>query len=481
MRLRDWLGSRRWIAAASLLAAASVTPWHGAHAYTYQVILDFCSLEDCEDGFGAYPLILDTQGNLYGVTASGGYSERPSHSGTAFELAAPTSETGWQYLKLRDFCQTPDCPGGSAPSGQFTYAGASQGARYDGISTLYDTDEFIPGPCDKQTDLCDAGVVYGLTPSGTPAKWTATTMRTFTGNSGGLSGVTIDEYGNLFALRVDRILKLTPPTGRGEWAATEIYRFCSKPACADGQYPIGPLIFDSAHNLYGTTYGGGNNGTASSAGVVYELMPPAAHDAKWTEKLLYIFCRSGNCPDGANPTAPLLRDAAGNLYGTTEFGGSGGGGTVAEGGGTAFMLTPPAVKGGEWTFTHLYDFCSDYVGLNCLDGDRPSALIMDSEGNLFGTTFYGGSYGAGTVFELSPPAGSGATWTQTILYNFCLPAGEHGGPTGCPESITGAGEGAGPTSLVMDAAGNLYGTTAMGGLIGDYNDYGAGMVFELVK
>jgi uncharacterized repeat protein (TIGR03803 family) len=223
------------------------------------------------------------------------------------------------------------------------------------------------------------------------------------------------------------------------WAASEtvLYSFGNG---TDGAYPIAGLIFDTAGNLYGTTLFGGSYGN----GTVFELTPQAG--GGWTENVLYSF---GNGADAANPQAGLVFDAAGNLYGTTYSGGSYGNGTV-------FELTTKA--GGGWTEQVIYSFG------NGTDGAGPSAgLIFDAAGNLYGTTFYGGTYGGGTVFELTPQAGRG--WTEQVLYSFCSQAN-------CADGFYAN------TGLVFDAAGNLYGTTYQGG---DYfegiND--GGTVFEL--
>ena len=148
----------------------------------------------------------------------------------------------------------------------------------------------------------------------------------------------------------------------------------------DGAGPRGNLIFDSAGNLYGTTQGGGT----SSYGTVFELTPGA--DGGQTETVLYSFSGA----DGASPAAGLVFDAAGNLYGTTESGGASGAGTV-------FELARPATAGEPWTETVLHDFGSG------TDGTAPqSSLIFDAAGNLYGTTRSGGAFGGGTVFELTP-------------------------------------------------------------------------------
>jgi uncharacterized repeat protein (TIGR03803 family) len=170
---------------------------------------------------------------------------------------------------------------------------------------------------------------------------------------------------------------------------------------------------------------------------VFELTPTAG--GGWTEKVLYSF---GNGTDGAYPLAGLIFDAARNLYGTTSGGGTYGDGTV-------FELTPAG--GGGWTEKVLYSFG------NGTDGSDPWAgLIFDAVGNLYGTTYGGGTYNYGTVFELTPTAGGG--WTEKVLHNF-----NYNGTDG---DYPYAG-------LIFDAARNLYGTTLGGGT------YNSGTVFRV--
>lgn len=207
---------------------------------------------------------------------------------------------------------------------------------------------------------------------------------------------------------------------------------------ADGLYPFAGMIFDNAGNLYGTTYEGGTGPCNGGCGIAFELMPGAR--GKWTESILYTF--QGRPSDAGKPSASLIFDASGNLYGTSRYGG-GTGCTYACG--TVFELSPGS---NGWTETILHAFTGG------TDGENPFAeLISDTAGNLYSTTYGGGAYGRGTVFELSP---SSSGWTETILFNF---KGRNGnGPL---------------AGLIFDASGNLYGTTGRGGTKGH------GVVFEL--
>ncbi len=203
-----------------------------------------------------------------------------------------------------------------------------------------------------------------------------------------------------------------------------------------GEQPVASLIADGAGNLYGTTQLGGTN----NDGVVFELSPPTDGKKAWKEKVLFSF----NGTNGNSPQYNLLMDGAGNLYGTTYLGGSDNDGVV-------FELSPPKAGKKAWTETVLFSF-------DGADGNEPLAgLIADGAGNLYGTTEIGGSNNYGVVFELSPPKGGKKAWTETVLFSFA------DGIVGCePEA-----------GVISDGAGNLYGTTAGCGV-----NYG-GVVFEL--
>jgi uncharacterized repeat protein (TIGR03803 family) len=167
-----------------------------------------------------------------------------------------------------------------------------------------------------------------------------------------------------------------------------------------------------------------------------------------TETVLYNFCTlRGTCPDGAAPYSRLTADGAGNFYGTTDSG-SGLSGSY----GDVFELSPNG--NGGWTESVIYTF---NLGP---DGAYPefSPVIFDGKGNLYGTANAGGTHGGGVVFELSP---DGASWEETVIYNFC--------------SVANCADGIYPSSgVIMDSAGNLYGETS-----GGYGDNDTGVVFEL--
>jgi len=256
------------------------------------------------------------------------------------------------------------------------------------------------------------------------------------------AGVILDQKGNLYGTTENGgnpracdgygcgvVFRLTPA------GKESIYSFCSQQGCTDGAQPYAGLVFDHKGNLYGTTYGGGAYGN----GTVFRITPEGK------ETVLYSFCAQHGCPDGAGPYAGVVLDTGGNLYGTTSLGGTSQNGTV-------FKLTP---EGNE---TVLHSFC----GQPCGDGSEPMAgLVFDQKGNLYGTTMQGGSgsgtLGNGIVFKLTPEG------NETVLYSFC--------------SRANCTDGSSPLSgLVLDRNGNLYGTTSAGGIGGQF---GSGVVFKL--
>lgn len=241
------------------------------------------------------------------------------------------------------------------------------------------------------------------------------------------AGAVVDAQGNIYGTtalggpaRAGRIWRLDT-----HGALTVLYTFQGAP---DGRIPDSAPVFDAAGNLYGTTGFGG----AHNAGAVWKLAPPNQAGGAWTETIIHSF---GGTSDGANPQARLLAAADGTLYGTTVFGGAANGGIV-------FALAPAA--GGTYTETIMYSFQGGTT-----DGANPVAgLLPDGAGGFYGTTAGGGpgpNGGNGTVFHLTPSAGS---FANSTLHFF------QGGTT----------DGAGTFSqLVQDKAGTLYGTTFLGG------------------
>jgi len=222
---------------------------------------------------------------------------------------------------------------------------------------------------------------------------------------------------------------------------------------ADGANPESGLIADSAGNLYGTTYNGGGCPApfTQGCGIVFELSPQS--NGSYTKTTLYAF---QNQSDGGSPTGDLVFDSAGNLYGTTEYGGTLGG-NCTYGCGTVYELSPSS--SGGWTETVLYSFPG---------GTGPKyplgSVVFDPSGNLYGTSFTGGtdSSSGGTIYELSPSSGG---WTETTLHSFALATGIY------PDA-----------GVILDAAGNLYGTASQGvSNSGICTGYACGAVYRLAK
>ena len=219
------------------------------------------------------------------------------------------------------------------------------------------------------------------------------------------------------------------------WIFTSLYQFKGG---NDGSGPYhGGVVFGPDGSLYGTTAAGGGTGGACAnfadeyvgCGVVYNLRPSISFCRSvlcpWTETVLYRF--QGH-EDGSAPLGNLVFDGSGNLYGVTYYGGPNSTGTV-------YKLS---LSSGGWTKTTIYTFSGGSDGASPADG-----LTMDVFGNLYGTTLFGGAFGGGTVFMLTP---SGGAWSKTILYNF-----------------TGGDDGANPyAAVVFDRSGNLYGNTRAG-------------------
>jgi hypothetical protein len=293
------------------------------------------------------------------------------------------------------------------------------------------------------------GIIIAMT-SGRAAAQTETVLYSFKGTDGAspLLGLVFDSAGNLYGVAGEgagsnngSVFELSPKSGGG-WTEKTLFSFNGG---TTGSTPASTLIFDLAGNLYGATKLGG----ASGYGLAFELTPNSS--GPWKQKVLHNF---GASKDGQYPTGRLIFDTAGNLYGTTEGGGSHGN-SQENTGGIAYELAPQSA--GAWAETVLYNFGGSG------DGVSPRAnLIFDTAGNLYGTTLLGGTLGFGTAFELSPQ--TGGTWTETVLiafdHSFLEPAYPY-------------------TSLTFDSAGNLYGTTLAGGGFSGSTSGFDGTVFEL--
>jgi uncharacterized repeat protein (TIGR03803 family) len=414
------------------ITTALVLPPGSSAQSKFRTLYKFKGGTDGRSPFGG--VVSDSAGNLYG-TAGGGSTNCYEGCGVVFTLT-PNSNGNWSQSVLYSFCPLSGCLDGGVPAASLVF---------DGEGNLYSTT--------TAGGSTGNGTVFKLThhPDGT---WTESVLYSFAGgpNDGSdpIGGLIFDNSGSLYGttryggntLFAGTVFKLTP-NGDGSWSESVLYKFCSLANCPDGEQPEEGVTLDGAGNLYGTTTEGG----LDAAGTVFELTPH--RDRSWSQSVLHRFCSLKKCRDGIAPYDSLIFDQTGNLYGTTSGGGSNRGGTV-------FKLTPKA--GGGWTESALHNFCTR---TNCSDGNNPFAgLNFDAAGNLYGTTYYGGNTGdcagsgCGVVFKLTPNSKGG--WHETVLHAFIDHAGAR--------PFAG---------LMLDAAGNLYGTTSGDG------DKTFGSVFEI--
>jgi uncharacterized repeat protein (TIGR03803 family) len=309
----------------------------------------------------------------------------------------------------------------------------------DGAGNLYGTT--------VQGGQYSSGTVFELTRSGNT--WTHTVLYSFTSGADGgqpYGGVTLDADGNVYGTAViggtgtgapcvedgcGVVYKLNYSGGR--WKEHVIHSFTGG---KDGYGPGAGVTFGKDGNIYGMTPTGGADGF----GIIYQLRP--ARGNNWKLHVIHSFTGG---KDGASPPGGrLILDDAGNLYGVATVGG-------AHGAGLAFELTQPEV--GKWKLTPLYAF-----GGQPDAGFPYGALVFDKSGHLYGTTYYAGANNQGAVYRLAFRNGK---WHETVLHSF-----------------TGGADGSGPISnLVLDPAGNLYGTTSEGGGQG----CGCGTIFKLAR
>ncbi len=446
------------------------------------------------DGGVPSGLVLDRTGNVYGLAQSGGSSE----NGLVFQFT-PSQSGGWTETVLHNFAGGSD---GSSPwysKLMFDDAGNLYGTTLAGGSAAGCS---VSGGC---------GTVFELRP-GSNGQWAETILYTF-GNiwssTNYPSGVVFDSAGNLFGTTGEggthdwcnsgcgTVFELSPSRS-GLWSESILHDFTGK---MDGSGPNGGVMVGATGQLFGSTLQGGAGGAGGINGTMFEISPGVSP----TLKILYDFPFS----DGGNPYAGLTVGPLGSFYGTTNFGGSSGYGAVYE--------LAPSGHGG-WKETPIYSKFVAYLSPNF--GARPSELILDNLGNLYGTTEYAGPFEYGSVFELTPIAGG--RWSEKDLVRL---SGVIAHPMGRPvidkagnlfgTAIDGGAnrmgaifqltpqangqwietvihtfsgypsDGAGPAAaLVPDAAGNLYGTTEKGGNSPNCHGYlgqpvGCGTVFEL--
>lgn len=393
---------------AQLLAAIFAVVFWAASAHASEKNLFVFSLLQ-----GVHPeatLVADSNGNFFGTTTSGG----KNNCGTLFELSLAAGK--WTETVLYS-CQQPQGP---MPTGPLTFDkmgnlyGVAQASRSEAIAEFsragngtwsesiihqFKATEGLPNPelaWDNAGNLYGTtqvdstgynGEVFELSPQAN-GTWNETILYKFPAPDGAgipTAGVVIDSKGNLYGPTYNgmggestygAIYELSPQTN-GTWKFTLIYNF----TLSDGGGPYSRLVFDSNGNLYGAS------AQANTYGEVFELLPNS--NGSWNEKTLYTFT-SGS--DGYYPVGAPVFDASGNLYGATIWGGAGCGQNIC---GVVYKLSPTA---GSWKETILHAFVS------ANDGSEPNAgVILDSSGNIHGTTYFGGSrFGYGTVYEITP-------------------------------------------------------------------------------
>jgi uncharacterized repeat protein (TIGR03803 family) len=387
------------VVSTGFLMASMIFP-ASARSHSTEVILHYFQ----GGGDGTEPssgLAMDSSQNLYGTTYGGGDPECKSNfkfCGTVYRVTPDGTET-----VLHAFTGGAD---GFNPDGTLAL---------DAEGNLYGTTEF--GGSGSGT-----GTVFKLAPDGSK-----TVLYSFNGGTDGSqpgAGVILDAVGNLYGTT-----QIGGNNGCGNGGCGTVFKITANGTETvlhsfqgpDGIFPFGGLVFDSQDDMYGTTWSGGNN--SCSCGVVFKI------DSTGVESTVYAF-QGSSVGDGAKPArGDLILDSQGNLYGTTYFGGTSG---CSSGCGTIFRIAPDGAE------TVLYSFQGGTT-----DGSQPEGtMVMDSSGNLFGTTQWGGNSIYGTVFELTPDQG------ESTLLNF----------------RSGKKTGANPIDgVIEDQEGNLYGTTTEGG------------------
>ena len=286
---------------------------------------------------------------------------------------------------------------------------------------------------------------FGFGATTTLRAQTYSVIHNFTGGNDGAtpySGVTIDAAGNLYGTATGGgsghgtvyELKLR----NGNYTVNPLYEF---PGGAGGAIPYARVVFGPDGLLYGTTAKGGNDNN----GLVFRLQPRASACASplcsWTGKVLFAFPANGS-GGGVPPNDDVIFDSSGNMYGTADVGGTDNYGVVWE-------LTPAGMWNMETVLASFTGSSGQYPG-HYPDG----GVILDSSGNLYGTTFNGGTHTDGVVYQLVQSSGA---WTENVLHNF-----------------TGGDDGGNPNAgVIFDASGNLYGAASEAG------SGGGGTLFEL--
>jgi hypothetical protein len=431
-----------------LFSSTASASWKEKVLYSFQGIPD-----------GAQPaggVVFDQAGNLFGATTGGGSSSCVSFGecGTVYQLTPPVKKGDpWTEAVLYVF-QGNAANDGATPGG---------GLVIDSSGNLYGTTAYGgTGGCILLGTKMGCGVVYEMTPPQTKGgKWTETVLYNFQGGKDGIfpwGDLTLDKDGNLYGAtqfgggkgttcneyfdgNCGTVFKLSIPKAMdGKWTEKVLQSFAGG---TDGANPNGGLVLDRKGAIYGTTYGGGDEGGtcgSGGCGTAFQVSPPTQKGDSWTERILHRFKSSAN---EARPAAGMTFDGKGYLYGTTV--------------GSVFRLAPPLTKSGRWKETILYTFNQDAY-------DPEGALIFDESGNLYGTTNVGSGQSLhGSVFRLKPPGKKGASWDFSLIHGFLGP------PDG---DFPAAG-------LIFDANGDIYSSTYSGGTGTGCGHGGCGTVFEV--
>ncbi|HWY14473.1 MAG TPA: choice-of-anchor tandem repeat GloVer-containing protein [Rhizomicrobium sp.] len=353
MTMRKIVPAVAGLAVSACLALSLMASAGGAQAASLTTLYAFSGSD------GAYPaagVIRDAQGNLYGTTELGG----AGGYGTTFKV-----DTGGNETTLYNFCSEANCADGASPVASLLL---------DGKGNLSGT-TYAGGAYPNCGSGNGCGTVFELAPGGT-----LTTRHSFEGTDGTFTYARPVKSGrNLYGTVFEGVAGYGAVFGLTlKGVETELYEFQGG---ADGAYPKAGVIRDKQGNLYGETYGGGTSGH----GTLFEIQ------AGGSETVLYSFAGG---TDGVKPSGGLIRDASGNFYGTTEQGGASGMGTV-------FEVTP----GGTETLLHSFAGGSD--------GASPRAGVVRKGGRLYGTTYKGGTSNDGTVFEIRLKGSA-----ETVLYAF---------------------------------------------------------------
>jgi uncharacterized repeat protein (TIGR03803 family) len=422
------------LATACVLAVAAIPP---AQAQTLTVLHIFMG-----EGDGSTPiagLTQDAAGDLYGTAELGNFFDFCIPTcGAVYKVAHQGS--GWITRPIYHFNGPPD---GSTPTSRVIFG--PDGNLYG--TTIYGG----TGSCNNGT-VHGCGTVFKLQPPPTACPsfmcpWKETILYSFASESDGewpQGEITFDQAGNIYGTTeaggaptclCGTVFKLTH-NADGSWSKSTVYAF--QGGATDGGSPYAGVTLDKSGNIYGVATAGGLQ-CQQICGIVFELTQSVSG---WTETVLHFFAGGA---DGADPYGGLIFDGLGNLYGAAAEGGMG----VGTGMGTVYELSPGQ---GGWTFATLHEFTGE-------EADYPlSRLTMDAAGNLYGSSFSGGTFNSGTVYKLTASNGG---WTYSTLYSF----GANDGSTGF--ALYG--------NVVLDAAGNIYGTASQG----PYPDPDSGTVFEI--